>query len=87
MFILLLRLRQLCCHPALMKTMLEEDTIMQSGIMENMDIDLLSLNEIDKDPKKDININEGIIKNLFTVKNPVFDNDRISSKVCDNCII
>lgn len=92
--VLLLRLRQLCCHPALIHAMLDQDDVKQSGIMDtdNVDPELLSqvnsisLNGIDKE-EEDVNINERIVENLLTAENPVFDDDRISSKVSDNSII
>lgn len=91
--VLLLRLRQLCCHPALIHAMLNQDDVKQSGIIdEDVDPDLLSrvgnisLNAIDNmEEKKDVD--ERIVENLLTTENPVFDNDRISSKVSNNCII
>ncbi|XP_029679622.1 transcription termination factor 2-like isoform X2 [Formica exsecta] len=84
--VLLLRLRQLCCHPALIHAMLDQDDVKQSGIMDedNVDSDLLSqmsnisLNEIDKE---DVSIDKRIEENLLTAENPVFDNNRISSKM------
>ncbi|KAM0728752.1 Transcription termination factor 2 [Formica fusca] len=86
--VLLLRLRQLCCHPALIHAMLDQDDVKQSGIMDtdNVDPELLSqvnsisLNGIDKE-EEDVNINERIVENLLTAENPVFDDDRISSKM------
>lgn len=91
---LLLRLRQLCCHPALIHAMLDQDDVKQSGIMEeNVDPDLLSrvsnisLSGIDNTEEEDESIDERITGNLLTAENPVFDDDRISSKVSDNCII
>lgn len=93
--VLLLRLRQVCCHPALIHAMLDQDDVKHSGIMdaENVDPDLLSrinnipLSEIDKEEKEeDIGIDKRIVGNLLTIENPVFDDDRISSKVSDNSI-
>lgn len=92
---LLLRLRQVCCHPALIHAMLDQEDVKQSGIMdtENFDIDLLSrvnnmsLDGIDNVEEEDIDIDQRITENLLTAENPVFDNDRISSKVSDDCII
>ncbi|XP_029158221.1 transcription termination factor 2 isoform X2 [Nylanderia fulva] len=84
---LLLRLRQLCCHPALIHAMLDQDDVKQSGIMdENVDPDLLSrvsnisLNGIDN-MEEENDVDEKIVGNLLTAENPVFDNDRISSKM------
>lgn len=94
--VLLLRLRQVCCHPALIHAMLDQEDVKQSGIMdmENLNPDLLSrmnnisLNGIDEDDaeERNIGIDERITENLLTAENPVFDDDRISSKVNDNYI-
>lgn len=82
--VLLLRLRQLCCHPALIHSMLDvEDYETNGGDVENVDIKLLksvhsmsfhdmSLNEEDKENESD---------NLLTSTNPVFLPQRLSSKV------
>jgi len=88
--VLLLRLRQICCHPALIQAMLDQEDVKQSGIMdmENVDLDILSrmnnmsLDNIEK-PEEE-SIDERIAENLLTSENPVFSNDRISSKVSDN---
>lgn len=94
--VLLLRLRQLCCHPPLIHTMLNQDDVKHSGIMdsENVDPDLvsrvsnISLNEIDKkEEEEDVGIDRRITENLLTVENPVFHDDHVSSKVSDNSII
>jgi len=87
--VLLLRLRQVCCHPPLIHAMLDQEDVKQSGIMEteNMDPDLLSrvnnmsLNAIDDIQEEDIGIDERVTENLLTSENPVFDSDRISSKM------
>lgn len=88
--VLLLRLRQVCCHPALIHAMLDQEDVKQSGIMEmeNVDADLLSqlhnisLNAIENaDEEEDIGIDKNVIGNLLTSENPVFDDDRISSKM------
>lgn len=92
--VLLLRLRQMCCHPALIHAMLDQDDVKHSGIMnaENVDPNLLSrmsdisLSGIDKE-EEDVGIDKRIVGNLLTIENPVFDDDRISSKVSDNSII
>jgi len=91
--VLLLRLRQICCHPPLIHAMLDQEDVKQSGIMdmENMDADLLSrVHNLSLDAfgnaQEDIDIDQGVTKNLLTAENPVFDNARISSKVSDNCM-
>ncbi|EFN62976.1 Transcription termination factor 2 [Camponotus floridanus] len=86
--VLLLRLRQMCCHPALIHAMLDQDDVKHSGIMnaENVDPKLLSrvsnisLSGIDKE-EEDVDIDKRIVGNLLTIENPVFDDDRISSKM------
>lgn len=93
--VLLLRLRQVCCHPALIHAMLDQDDVKQSGITMdtgNVDSDLLSrvnrmsINGLNRsfdqslDEEEDIGIDKRIVENVLTHDNPVFDNDRISSK-------
>jgi len=62
---LLLRLRQICCHPLLIKSMLDTETRAQEGIEENgEDLDLISRledmninkNQEEKSPAKILNI-------------------------------
>ncbi|XP_011647072.2 transcription termination factor 2, partial [Pogonomyrmex barbatus] len=88
--VLLLRLRQVCCHPALIHAMLDQEDVKQSGMMdiENVDADLLSrvnnisLNGIeDNTEENEIGIDQRIVGNVLTSENPVFDDDRISSKM------
>ncbi|XP_071573079.1 transcription termination factor 2 [Temnothorax nylanderi] len=87
--VLLLRLRQICCHPALIHAMLDQEDVKQSGIMdtENVDADFLSrvnnmsLNGINNADEEDIGVDERVTGNLLTAENPVFDDDRISSKM------
>ncbi|KYQ50706.1 Transcription termination factor 2 [Trachymyrmex zeteki] len=86
--VLLLRLRQICCHPALIHAMLDQEDLQQSGIMdiENVDFDLLSrmhnisLNGIDNE-EENAGVDQRIMGNLLTAENPVFEEDRISSKM------
>ena len=43
LLVLLLRLRQICCHPGLIKSMLDQDTKLSEGIEEDgEEIDLIS---------------------------------------------
>ncbi|XP_071629457.1 transcription termination factor 2 [Temnothorax longispinosus] len=88
--VLLLRLRQICCHPALIHAMLDQEDVKQSGIMdtENVDAEFLSrvnnmsLNGINNaDEEDEIGVDERVAGNLLTAENPVFDDDRISSKM------
>jgi len=70
--------------------MLDQEDVKQSGIMdiENVDLDVLSrmnnmsLDEIEKPEEEDID--QRIAENLLTSGNPVFNNDRISSKVSED---
>ncbi|XP_012234246.2 transcription termination factor 2-like isoform X1 [Linepithema humile] len=88
-FVLLLRLRQVCCHPALIHTMLDQEDVQQSEIasMETVDHELLSrvhrmsLNAMKDMDEEDIGIDRRIVGNLLTIDNPVFNDDRISSKM------
>lgn len=87
--VLLLRLRQVCCHPALIHEMLDQEDVQQSEIegMGTIDPELLSrvhrmsLNTINNMEEEDTGIDRRIVGNLLTRENPVFDNDRTSSKV------
>lgn len=92
--VLLLRLRQVCCHPALIHAMLDQEDMKESGIMnmDNMTPDLLrrmsnislSINDNSNDlysEEQDTGVDRRIAENLLTAENPVFGNDRVSSKV------
>ncbi|KAK1124633.1 hypothetical protein K0M31_006006 [Melipona bicolor] len=90
--VLLLRLRQICVHPSLIRSMLDEEDIKQSGITEtgNLDSDLLlQINNItleggnnEEDTNEtEIGVDRRVAANILTSKNPVFKSDRISSKV------
>ncbi|EFN78730.1 Transcription termination factor 2 [Harpegnathos saltator] len=90
--VLLLRLRQVCCHPALIQAMLDQEDMQMSGIMntENMNSKLLSqmsnisLNEDNYENSKEdeeIGIDRRIVQNVLTTENRVFNDDRVSSKM------
>ncbi|KYN18069.1 Transcription termination factor 2 [Trachymyrmex cornetzi] len=87
--VLLLRLRQICCHPALIHAMLDQEDLQQSGIMdiENVDSNLLSrvhnmsLTGVDNEEEENAGVDQRIMENVLTAENPVFDDDRISSKM------
>jgi len=87
--VLLLRLRQVCCHPALICKMLDQEDVKESGIMENVDVNLLSrehnvsLDAIDE-IEEDIGIDQKVTKNQSIAENLVFDDNRTGSKVSDN---
>lgn len=85
MLVLLLRLRQVCSHPALIKTMLDTTDSESMGsedakIDDANDMDLISkmstmtLGTESDNPKKEE-------ENFFTHTNPVFDQENISSKM------
>ncbi|XP_016909041.1 transcription termination factor 2 [Apis cerana] len=92
--VLLLRLRQICVHPSLIYSMLDQEDMKESGMIEteNLDPNLLSQinnmtlkdsenNEEEEDNKIDIGVDRRVATNLLTSKNPVFKSDRISSKI------
>lgn len=85
MLVLLLRLRQVCSHPALIKTMLDAADAESLGsedakIEDESEIDLISkmstmtLGGQQDEPKKEED-------NFFTHTNPVFDQQNMSSKM------
>lgn len=93
--VLLLRLRQICCHPALIHAMLDQNDLEQNEITdeENVDSDIISrINNIslcENEENEDVNeketgVDHRVTKNVLTSKNPVFESDRMSSKV-SNC--
>lgn len=80
--------------------MLDQEDVKQSGIMDigNVDNDLLSrvnrmsinglnrsLDQSYDENEEDIGIDKRIVENVLTRDNPVFDDDRISSKVSNSC--
>lgn len=90
--VLLLRLRQICVHPTLIHSMLDQEDMMESGITETENMDpniLLQINNItlqDSNDNKDVDeqemgVDHRVATNLLTSKNPVFKSNRISSKV------
>ncbi|KAL4088915.1 hypothetical protein QTP88_023996 [Uroleucon formosanum] len=78
--VLILRLRQLCCHPCLLKNMLEDECLKTDGIQDNGDLDI-----VDKLSRMSIgipNVENDTVKN----NNVIFNEKWISSKikaVCD----
>ncbi|KAL2723363.1 transcription termination factor 2-like [Vespula maculifrons] len=90
--VLLLRLRQICCHPALIHAMLDQNDLEQNEITdeENVDSDIISrINDIslcENEENEDVNeketgVDHRVTKNVLTSKNPVFESDRMSSKI------
>ena len=85
MLVLLLRLRQVCSHPALIKTMLDAADTETLGsenakIEDDGDMDLITkmssmaLGGNADEPKKEED-------NFFTKTNPIFDQENMSSKM------
>ncbi|XP_067004226.2 transcription termination factor 2 [Anabrus simplex] len=85
--VLILRLRQVCCHPGLIKAMLDKDCQEADGIedAEGLDIDLLEkLNNMtlkENIPENAENFNEEVQKKVLSLNNPVFDMERMSTKM------
>lgn len=95
--VLLLRLRQVCCHPPLIHAMLDQEELQVSGIMNvedmsakllsrlsNISLDGISSHDHSEEENEEIGIDRRIIQNVLTADNPVFDVDRVSSKVSGN---
>jgi len=79
LLVLLLRLRQICCHPGLIKGMLDQETKAAEGIEENgEEVDLISAME-----DMDISVAEKKEKAevILDIANPVFEDRRSSSKI------
>uniref|UniRef100_A0A1B6EVV9 Transcription termination factor 2 n=1 Tax=Cuerna arida TaxID=1464854 RepID=A0A1B6EVV9_9HEMI len=86
--VLLLRLRQFCCHPALVKKMLAKDEVSNAGIEDGDGLDLdmmekltrLSLNLGENQTVED---NKGTEKavDVLSQNNPLYDDNRLSSKM------
>ncbi|KAK0171288.1 hypothetical protein PV328_009036 [Microctonus aethiopoides] len=90
--VLLLRLRQVCCHPSLIHSMLDRDDLEVDGLeddAENNDLmkSMMKLNlnssksDVDGEEEGDIGVDERITEHLLTSDNPVFQRSRISSKL------
>ena len=85
MLVLLLRLRQVCSHPALIQTMLdatETDALgSEEAKIEDNDLDLItqmSTMTLGGEPNEQKKEEE---ENFFTHTNPVFDREKMSSKM------
>lgn len=94
--VLLLRLRQVCCHLSLIHAMLDQDDLDQSGIGGGHDVDadiLMRMSNVginkslfdDNDDAgggdDDMGVDERVKNNLLTSDNPVFERERKSSKI------
>ena len=76
--VLLLRLRQICSHPGLIKSMLDTETKANEGLQDEAgeELDLISAME-------DMRVEEGDSdgKKILDLSNPVFASKRTSSKI------
>lgn len=87
--VLLLRLRQVCCHPALIHAMLDQEDLKGNDIVDeggvNVDVmnglGALKLEDDENIDPNEIGVNRRVVENLLTTSNPVFDPARQSSKV------
>ncbi|XP_063231621.1 transcription termination factor 2 [Bacillus rossius redtenbacheri] len=82
--VLLLRLRQLCCHPSLITAMLEKDVCEVDGIEDDdgTDIDLLAqFGNLGLENNPGSSSNSEVKTNILSLENPVFQRDRVSSKM------
>lgn len=90
--VLLLRLRQICVHPSLIHSMLDQEDMKESGINEAENVDpnlvkqmnglsLMGREEEEEENEQEIGIDRRVATNLLTSTNPVFQTDRASSKV------
>ncbi|KOC64565.1 Transcription termination factor 2 [Habropoda laboriosa] len=89
--VLLLRLRQICVHPSLIHSMLDQNVMKETEIMEIENVDLVSQignitledseNNLEENNEEEIGVDRRVATNLLTSKNSVFKPDRISSKL------
>ena len=89
--VLLLRLRQICCHPALIHAMLDKQDAEVNGIetdevnhtLQNVLANMSIHDSVQSEDKQvyDYKVDERVADNLLTKTNPVFANERQSSKV------
>ena len=90
LLVLILRLRQMCCHPALIKAMLDKEELEMASnrvsaqsFSDDMlkELDELMTDDDDDDSDTECSIDERIARNVMSRVNPTFRNDRKSSKV------
>ena len=87
--VLLLRLRQICCHPGLIKSMIDSESKKNDGLEGSVDSDDLvaqmSRMGLEKKGPKENQHSESLEKDLkeevMSLGNPVFDNFTPSSKI------
>ncbi|VVC40113.1 Hypothetical protein CINCED_3A018495 [Cinara cedri] len=77
--VLIMRLRQLCCHPCLMKSMLENETLQIDGIQDTGDLEIINT-------MSRMSIGMPIVENhTSTISNPIFKDSWVSSKIKSVC--
>ncbi|CAG0888256.1 unnamed protein product, partial [Darwinula stevensoni] len=83
LLVLLLRLRQICCHPGLIKSMLDSESRAGAGIEdeEEEDLDLLEQLQGLSIRADGETVDEAVTKKVFTSVNPVFNPTRRSTKI------
>lgn len=87
MLIIIVRLRQMCCHPALVHKILDRHDIEVEEIegettgVESQKFLLKDAENPDEDIEFNYNMDNRIKTNLLTKENPVFDDDRRGSKM------
>ncbi|XP_043477249.1 transcription termination factor 2 [Leptopilina heterotoma] len=83
--VLILRLRQICCHPGLIKEMLTKDEAEANGMSNDGEADLDNLtaqvNNMTLLGDEENEGNENSDSQIFSSSNPVFDFERKSSKI------
>ena len=84
--VLLLRLRQVCSHPSLIKTMIDaaeaQDDAEGGKIEDDDDEDLITkLGKMNVDDEKSEVDGQKKEKNFFSYSNPIFDRENVSSKM------
>ncbi|XP_046736506.1 transcription termination factor 2 [Diprion similis] len=87
--VLLLRLRQICCHPALIHAMLDQEDLTANDIAdekpESNDVmsrlGSLRLEDDENIDPNEIGVDRRVVENLLTTNNPVFNPARQSSKL------
>ncbi len=85
LLVLLLRLRQICCHPGLIKSMLDSEARSVAGSIENKELGEEGADEDLISQLADMSIGktqeEEEVKSVLNLDNPVFKGERESSKI------
>ncbi|XP_033322889.2 transcription termination factor 2 [Megalopta genalis] len=88
--VLLLRLRQICVHPSLIHSMLDQEDMQDTGLTDAdyidpnlFKIDDVALNDEDdaNTSGQEIGVDRRVAANVLTSENPVFQIERVSSKM------